>query len=47
MSNLGLSSSAPINEGGQAVIGNVRAQESGRAQSPDPRMPDDPDEGAA
>jgi hypothetical protein len=36
-----------INEGAQAVIGNVRASERGRAQLPETQMRHDPDEGAA
>src|SRR5262249_15877064 len=33
-----------INEGAQAVIGNVHPQKSGRAQPPETQMPDYPDE---
>jgi hypothetical protein len=36
-----------INEGAQAVIGNVHAQERARAQLPETQMHHDPDEGAA
>jgi hypothetical protein len=36
-----------VNEGAQAVIGNVHPQESARAQSPETQIPHDPDEGAA
>jgi hypothetical protein len=36
-----------INQGAQAVIGNVHPQESGRAQTPETQMRRDPDEGAA
>jgi hypothetical protein len=36
-----------INQGGQAVIGNVRASERARAQVPETQMPDDPDRGEA
>jgi hypothetical protein len=35
-----------INQGAQAVIGNVHPQESARAQSPKTQIGHDPDEGA-
>jgi hypothetical protein len=33
-----------VNEGAQAIIGNVRPQQSGREQPPETQMPDDPNE---